>query len=63
MDAGRADAGSNDRWEVGVGLLADTHLVWALFGSGALLPATTPRWWVRRPTHHVGPEGPGERSA
>ena len=49
--------------EVGVGLLADAHLAWALFASGALLAAATPLWWVRRQTNHVGREGPVERSA
>lgn len=33
--------------EVGVGLMADAHLAWALFGSGAVLLASTPLWWIR----------------
>lgn len=49
--------------EVGVGLLADAHLAWAFFASGGLLAATTPLWWVRRPTGRVGLEAPVERSA
>ncbi len=49
--------------EVGVGLLGDAHLAWALFASGGLLAATTPLWWVRGPTGHVGPEAPVARSA
>ena len=49
--------------EVGVGLLADTHLAWALFGSGALLAAATSLWWGGRPTNRGGPKGPVEDSA
>lgn len=33
--------------EVGVGLLADVHLSWAIVASGGLVMAAIPLWWVR----------------
>ena len=43
--------------EIGVGMLADVHLPWALWASGAAILVAAPLWWVRaRPG---APEGLG----